>query len=443
MAAIKRFFEKKKLDVKFKKAGEGHKLTEDTRSVPGISSTEESHVTAERHARNAEETRKAAEAALARMNQPRPGTAKGGSMASLRSQIKEEMKVVSEAKATAESYAGPKEVDLEGAPVLAVTGVYFKCPLIGPEVLPKKEMEACINEFLLSQLAEEPQMTSALMIHTLNKDSEKVKVCIETLCKYLDNIMSNPDEEKFRKIRVNNKAFQERILPLQGTEEFLQAAGFQRRSLPGPNQVEEDFYVLDAENAVDVGRLRDLKEILLNAEPIKPELDHNAKVYYPSPNANRIQVPESFYNVSAEELKKEQQIRQEAVEKLGMLRTKEMRERDRQRELRRYRYTLIRVRFPDGILLQGTFRALDRVKALMDFVRESIVLDWVPFSLATCTGQKLTDEYQSLAELDLAPAAVVNFEFDKSVMAEIAAEQGSSEIRKYLKDELLQHLEYI
>ena len=74
MAAIKRFFEKKKLDVKFKRAGEGHKLTEDTRSVPSVSSTKESHVTAERRARNAEETRKAAEAALARMNQPRPGT---------------------------------------------------------------------------------------------------------------------------------------------------------------------------------------------------------------------------------------------------------------------------------------------------------------------------------------------------------------------------------
>ena len=31
MAAIKRFFEKKKLEIKFKTAGEGHKLTEDTR----------------------------------------------------------------------------------------------------------------------------------------------------------------------------------------------------------------------------------------------------------------------------------------------------------------------------------------------------------------------------------------------------------------------------
>ena len=31
MSAIKRFFEKRKLDVKFKRAGGGHKLTEETR----------------------------------------------------------------------------------------------------------------------------------------------------------------------------------------------------------------------------------------------------------------------------------------------------------------------------------------------------------------------------------------------------------------------------
>ena len=35
-----------------------------------------------------------------------------------------------------------------------------------------------------------------------------------------------------------------------------------------------------------------------------------------------------------------------------MLRTKAMREREEQREKRLYRYALIRVRFPDGLVLQ-------------------------------------------------------------------------------------------
>jgi hypothetical protein len=37
-----------------------------------------------------------------------------------------------------------------------------------------------------------------------------------------------------------------------------------------------------------------------------------------------------------------------------MLRTKAMREKEEQREMRKYRYAVIRVRFPDGILLQVT-----------------------------------------------------------------------------------------
>lgn len=36
-----------------------------------------------------------------------------------------------------------------------------------------------------------------------------------------------------------------------------------------------------------------------------------------------------------------------------MLRTKAMREKEEQREMRKYNYTLLRVRFPDGYILQG------------------------------------------------------------------------------------------
>lgn len=44
--------------------------------------------------------------------------------------------------------------------------------------------------------------------------------------------------------------------------------------------------------------------------------------------------------------------RTEAVERSMMLRTKAMREKEEKREMRKYRYTVIRIRFPDGVLLQ-------------------------------------------------------------------------------------------
>lgn len=46
--------------------------------------------------------------------------------------------------------------------------------------------------------------------------------------------------------------------------------------------------------------------------------------------------------------------RMEAIERSQMLRTKAMREKDELREMRKYKFAIIRVRFPDGILLQVT-----------------------------------------------------------------------------------------
>lgn len=45
--------------------------------------------------------------------------------------------------------------------------------------------------------------------------------------------------------------------------------------------------------------------------------------------------------------------RSDLVEKNAMLRTKAMREKEEQRERRKYNYTLLRIRLPDGNLLQG------------------------------------------------------------------------------------------
>ena len=110
-------------------------------------------------------------------------------------------------------------------------------------------MDAYIEEFLLTQLASEPEMTSSLMIHTLNKDKEKVRMCIDILMKYLDNIMKHPGEEKYCRIRVENKAFQEKVAPINGSVEFLQAAGFEQKTLPSAtasqDNMVEDFLVFD------------------------------------------------------------------------------------------------------------------------------------------------------------------------------------------------------
>lgn len=118
-----------------------------------------------------------------------------------------------------------------------------------------------------------------------------------------------------------------------------------------------------------------------------------------------------------------------------MMRTKAMREKEEQRERRKYNYTLLRIRLPDGSLLQGnqdppsqkniwppavsraqlsaltprdvcrssgTFYAWDRLTTLFCFVRDSLVDGWRPFELLAPGGQKLTEsEEVALAECNL------------------------------------------
>jgi UBX domain-containing protein 6 len=81
MAAIKRFFEKRLLDVKFKKAGEGHRLTDEgnATSQSSVSNLGSASKPVQRATSvPTAEQKMAAEAALARMNQPKPGESNAG-----------------------------------------------------------------------------------------------------------------------------------------------------------------------------------------------------------------------------------------------------------------------------------------------------------------------------------------------------------------------------
>lgn len=96
-----------------------------------------------------------------------------------------------------------------------------------------------------------------------------------------------------------------------------------------------------------------LLDALKNAETIQLDLDRNIRVLMPS-QARSAELPDDFYRISPEEIKREQQLRSEAIENAQVLRTKAMREREEQRNLRLYRFALIRVKFPNGIYIQVT-----------------------------------------------------------------------------------------
>jgi UBX domain-containing protein 6 len=75
----------------------------------------------------------------------------------------------------------------------------------------------------------------------------QVGLCVDTLCKYLENIIQDPTEEKFQKIRITNRVYQDRVAHVEGAQDFLIAAGFKVERLPYQDG-EEDFWVFSNEN---------------------------------------------------------------------------------------------------------------------------------------------------------------------------------------------------
>ncbi|CAN0875353.1 UBX domain-containing protein 1 [Linum grandiflorum] len=63
---------------------------------------------------------------------------------------------------------------------------------------------------------------------TYKDEDGKVKRAFQTLLTYIGNVAKTPSEEKFRKIRLSNQTFQDRVGCLEGGIQFLELCGFEK-----------------------------------------------------------------------------------------------------------------------------------------------------------------------------------------------------------------------
>uniref|UniRef100_A0A0D3H2E2 UBA domain-containing protein n=1 Tax=Oryza barthii TaxID=65489 RepID=A0A0D3H2E2_9ORYZ len=83
-------------------------------------------------------------------------------------------------------------------------------------------------------------------------DTTKVTRAFQILLKIIANIVKNPEEEKFRRIRLNNPVFKERVGDLQGGVEFLELCGFMKLAISGYLVMPRDKINLALLNAAGV-----------------------------------------------------------------------------------------------------------------------------------------------------------------------------------------------
>lgn len=425
---IKSLFHKAKLDVKFMNAGKGHKLTESTSNVGSTSTVEP-----RKRVEPTKEAKVAGQAALARLEAKESNVKRfNTSYAAIKAQVKRELEQEKQAqKNVQKNHVQPKEEAAEDNS-LAVSYVYYRCPYLSDEVLPQDEWKVKIKEFLYEQLkGEDASLISCLIIQNCNSKKERIDTCVDTLGKYLENIINNPEEEKYKKIRMQNRVFQDKVIPIEGALEFLNAAGFCQKKLMN-NDKEEDFLVWNADN-YNIDDLITLLEALKTAQPIPLELDRNLQILLPMQANMRTELPPSFFNLTLEDIGKEQQLRTEAVERNQMLRTKAMRERDEKQRLRKYKFSLIRIKFPDNLILQGTFSVHENFQNVVNFISENLINNERPFSLKKLPQIVFNEDCfdKTLLELGLFPATLLMFSWKMS------EETSHNETIGYLKEELL------
>jgi hypothetical protein len=242
--------------------------------------------------------------------------------------------------------------------------------------------------------------------------------CIELLNKYADNILNNPTDVKYRKIKMSNKIFAEKVKPVPGAIEILKAAGFEEvtEEIDG-NQ--ETFLIFPADR--EDHYLTQLKQFL-NA-PLS--VDRDIRIFAPIKAAN-ILVPEDTYQVSAAEIKEEQLKRKAQIELMQTLRTKEMRDKDEMKNHKNYKVTKVRIRFPTGEVLQGNFASHEDISALLEFAQFCLE-EQIP-SASTTTTETEPDFYLvgpsgetidgkskgSLLEAGYAPSVLLNLRWRTS-----------------------------
>lgn len=440
MSAIKDFFKKKKTEAKFKLAGGGHKLGEASSAPTPPKQTKQKE-----RAHPSQSAQQAGAAALNRFaGQDQKDTDADFQRARQKALIKEQARKELEREEKIEQeiakiklvYGEKDEVEIEGPSQLAVQGVFFRCDLVSDELASREDMKLKIKDFLYGQLEGEKGLTAVLIIHTCNSPREKVELCVETLSKYIDNIVNNPAELKFRKIRRSNKAFKERVASLEGTHEFLDGCGFQVRQMEGPDGQIEDFWVFPEENT-DFESLSAMRDTLKGAEPVTAELDRGLLVIPPQQKMCR-DLPQDFFSISKEELKVEQGNKRDLLERESLLRTKAMREKEEAKARRKYKYCLIRVRFPDGWVLQGTFNVHESVSAISEYISSCLETPLPHILSDSGSGARLGEGEAgpdaTLIDLGLVPASLVNFCWDPEIELDLASQGGAPQT--YLREDL-------
>jgi UBX domain-containing protein 6 len=191
------------------------------------------------------------------------------------------------------------------------------------------------------------------------------------------------------------------------------------------------------------------RDTLLNGEPIQVQLDRNLKIFHPTKERSSIPpvqlLPQDplFYRTTVGDVLREKQRHKDLLEKEEMLRTKAMRERDEKPEINvQYKYTVIRIRMPDGNIIQAIFQSNEPLSCLFDFLRSHcLVHNWLPFTLTSNIDRRVyksqDEQPTTFNQCDLVPTALLAFQWNEQAIREVHGQTPNFPADVFIKPEIL------
>ncbi|KAF5750127.1 putative Plant UBX domain-containing protein 2 [Tripterygium wilfordii] len=323
----------------------------------------------------------------------------------------------------------------------------FECPICGGSFRSEEDVsahvEGCVNN---NSSAEE---SNAGVVSNGSEARSELEACVGAflsgkppvdsvgvVIRLLRNIVREPENVKFRKIRMSNPKIREAVGEVVGGIELLEFVGFQLREEGGemwaamevpteeriglinkvipllePKKEEEQHKVESSPSASPIGT-----EELIETKKV----DRQTRVFFSVPEsvAAKIELPDSFYKLSLEEVKREAEMRKKKMAESQLLIPKSLKEKQAKAAKKKYTRTVIRVQFPDGVVLQGCFSPWEPTTALYEFVSLALKEPCLEFELLhpvavkrrviphfPANGEKAT----TLDEEDLVPSALIKF----------------------------------
>ncbi|XP_030468166.1 plant UBX domain-containing protein 2 [Syzygium oleosum] len=259
---------------------------------------------------------------------------------------------------------------------------------------------------------------------------------VDVVLKLFRNIAKEPENTKFRRIRMSNPKIREAIGDVAGGVELLEFVGFELKEeggemwavmdQPGEEQIRminKAAVLLEPKKFEETKNVDDAPAVVPSVvdKPMEKEkIDRQIRVFFSVPEsiAARIELPDSFYNLSMDEVRRETEMRKKKMAESQLLIPKSYREKQLKAGRKRYTRTVIRFQFPDGVVLQGVFAPWELTGSLYEFVSSSLKDPCLEFELmhpvvikrrviphSPEPGQRA----MTLHDEDLVPSALIKF----------------------------------